>query len=66
MLAWRADPLDIVEHDQAGVEGVGRCGDVIEVERRSNEGEPAGEVGGEFPYRARLLRNARRQAAGGG
>ena len=38
------DTLDIVEHDQTDVEGVGRCGDVPQVEGRSNEGEPVGEV----------------------
>ena len=59
VLAGRADPLDVIEHDQAGVEGVGRRGDVRQVERRANEGEPVGQVVEGLACPARSLRRAR-------
>ena len=43
VFARRRDSLDIVEHQQVGTEGVGRSGDVFQVERRPDEGEPVGE-----------------------
>ena len=43
VLARRRYALDVVEQEQLGVEGVGGRGDVGQVERRPDEGEPLGE-----------------------
>ena len=43
VVARRRDSLDIVKHDQVSAEGVGRSGDVFQIERRLDEGQPFGE-----------------------
>ena len=59
VLAWSTHPLDVVEQDQAGVEGVGRECHVRQVKRRANEGEPVGDASPGLPCRARSRRRAR-------
>ena len=35
--------LNVIQHDQPRIEGVGRCGHVRQVERRPHEGKSLGE-----------------------
>lgn len=44
MFAWWRNTLDIVEHQQIGVEGVSGSGDVFQVERWPDKAEPLGDV----------------------